>query len=579
MRHLAALFAISLLLLVTACTQKVSQDIEVWNCLEIPFAADKTYNNPLLGDEFCEMDVVFTHTDGTVISRPAFWDGENVFKVRFAPTKAGKWSYITICGNDKALDGQKGTVKTFGYSGDLAVYKHGFLTISDNCRYFTHNDGTPFFYLGDTHWSLPFEAFESSNIPGIESQFKYIVDTRIEQGFTVFQSEPIQAKNLTGKDLTYNLSSFGPEDLGGFANLDRKFKYLADKGMVHANAQLFFTYELAENNAYYSDEYLDKLARYWVARYGAYPVMWTTAQEADNDFYFERPSDQKVFDSNSNPWKKVLKSIYKYDAYRHPLTAHMEYAWYDDAVNNGGGTIASNSSFNSVEGHNWFAAQWSPPKDGGIDFRLPKDFWDSKPTKPTVNYEGQYDHFWTNTFGARMQGWTAYLNGMFGYGYGCAGIWLILNEYPDDAAGLYDLDNDSSEELTKEVKRTPWNKSLFLPAAEQMGKVMRPFFESMEWWRLTPRFNDEQWSSLGGSFYSLATIDNDVYVAYFYNKDTQTGSLKNLAASKNYTAQWYNPQTGTYTPIGEVKVADNAWTIPPKPDNNDWVLLVIAGIV
>ena len=380
-------FCLFVILLLTGCTKKDDFAIPVWHCLEIPFTAEKAYNNPLDGTELCEMDVVFTHADGTEIRRPAFWDGENSFKVRFAPIKPGRWEYQTVCEQERSLSGIKGFIKAVEYDGGLDIYKHGFLTISDNKRFFIHNDGKPFFYLGDTHWSLPFEAFESSNVPGITSQFKHIVDTRIKQGFTVFQSEPIQWKNHTGQDAIYDLTTFDPEVLGGFANLDRKFKYLADKGMVHANAQLFFANELGVKMEKYPYTYIESLTRYWVARYGAYPVMWTCAQEVDNDFYFDREGDQRNFDAENNPWIIVAKSLYKYDAYHHPLTAHMEYA-SGDAPNDGHGTIASNSSFKNIEGHNWYACQWSPNKKGQLDFRVPKDFWNSQPVKPTVNYEG-----------------------------------------------------------------------------------------------------------------------------------------------------------------------------------------------
>ncbi|MDD6209868.1 MAG: DUF4038 domain-containing protein [Bacteroidales bacterium] len=534
----------------------------VWQCTELPFFSSKKYTNPLTGDEQCDMNVIFTHKDGTTIERPAFWDGENIFKVRFAPTKTGLWKYETICKEDKSLNGIKGTVGANGYKGDLAIYRHGFLDISGNKRYLVYNDGTPFFYLGDTHWSLPYEAFDTSGVPGITSQFRHIVNTRIDQGFTVFQSEPIQWENHTGKDLCYTLEEFGADDLGGFANLDRKFKYLADKGMVHANAQLFFTNELGNKREQYPDEYIDKLTRYWVARYGAYPVMWTCAQEADNDFYFDRENDQRNFDSQTNPWKIVAAALNKYDSYHHPLSAHMEYA-SGSAPKDGHGTIASNSSFKNIEGHNWYACQWSPDKTKQFDFRVPKDFWNSENIKPTVNYEGQYDHFWTNTFGARMQGWTAYLNGMYGYGYGAAGIWLIINKYPDDMAGGYDLDRDTDKEITKEVKRMEWNKALYLPAAEQVGKHMRNFLENLEW------------SDLKESYYALASIENNLYVCYFYNNDLKTGTLKNMKPGITYTAKWYDPRTGEYHNIGKIRPEDDGtWNIPEKPDSEDWVLFV-----
>ncbi|MDR1524632.1 MAG: DUF4038 domain-containing protein [Tannerella sp.] len=546
--------------------------VPVWHCAELVFHAGKTYDRPLTGEAQCEMDAVFTHDDGTEIRRPAFWNGGDTFIIRFAPTRTGRWTYTTACADDPALDGLRGTVGSNRYTGELAIYRHGFLKVSDNRRYFTYDDGTPFFYLGDTHWSMPFEAFASSGVPGVASQFRHIVDTRIRQGFTVYQSEPIQWANATGQDRIYDLTAFDAGDLDGFANLDRKFRYLADRGMLHANAQLFFADELAGKKDAYSGEYLEKLARYWVARYGAWPVLWTCAQECDNDFYFDREGNQKAFDAGTNPWKTVLEALHRYDAYHHPLSAHMEYA-SGTAPEDGHGTIASNSSFKYLDGHNWYACQWSPAKKEQFDFRVPENFWNSDVTKPTVNYEGHYDHFWTNTFGARMQGWTAFLNGMAGYGYGAAGIWLIINRYPDDLAGAYDLDRDTDSELTREVKRMTWDRALLLPAAEQLGIHMRRFLESMEWWKLTPRFGDPQWGSFPGAFYALATLDSDAYVCYFYHPDRTTGHFRQMHSEKTYTARWYDPETGEYRDIGAVKPdSSGVWEIPPKPDERDWVL-------
>ena len=550
--------------------------VALWHCLEIPYTSSKAYTNPVSGADLCEMDVVFTHTDGAKISRPAFWDGGagKSFKVRFAPTKLGFWHYLTSCKQEPSLDGLEGWVEATEYKGALEIYKRGFITISADKRYFTYKDGTPFFYLGDTHWSLPYEAFDESNASGIASQFKHIVDTRIQQGFTVFQSEPIQEwRNKTGTlDYTYDLTTFNANAVRGFVNLDRKFQYIAEKGMIHANAQLDFVTVLGTKRNQFPDAYIEQLTRYWVARYGAYPVMWTVAQECDNDYYYENPSI-RVFAAGDNPWKTVAQSLHKYDAYRHPLTAHMEHSnWHSNTT--GVGTLASNSAFKDIEGHNWFAAQWIPEKTEQLDFRIPKDFWNSQPPRPTVNYEGHYDHFWTLTPGARMQGWTAYLNGMMGHGYGCAGIWLITNQYPNDLAGGYGLDNDDNG-VPRQTKRMPWYEGLVLPAAEQLGKHMRGFFEALEWWKLTPRFDENSWSSLGGSWYSIATIENNVYVCYFYNSTTTTGTLRNMNTTRTYTAQWFNPQNGVYTNIGDITSNSNGyWTIPAKPSTDDWVLLV-----
>ena len=521
-----------------------------WMVTELAFTSNKAY-----GSNFADVDVdvIFTHADGTVFKVPAFWYKATFWKVRFAPPKDGNWTYKTICSDNSntGLHNQSGSFTCSKYKGNLAIYKHGFVKTIPNTHYFVYADGTPFFYLGDTHWNMPVNSFDN---------FKTIINKRIEQGFTVCQSEPIGAK--------YNLSDgLTDADLGGFDDLDNRFKYIADMGLVHANAQLLFASELGYDRANYSEAYLEKLSRYWVARYGAYPVLWTTAQEVDNDFYHGRiingKDDNPYYDATTNPWKLVANYIYKYDPFKHPQTAHMEFSSIG-----GDGTVASTSSFRDLPGHTWFGAQWAPVKNAQLDFRIPQDYWNNGQGKPCINYEGLYDHLWTNEFGARMQGWTAYLNGMYGVGYGAADIWLYNS--------TYDIDKPTIREgITISVadKQTKWQQSIEFPSAYQMG-YMHNFFSSIEWWNLIPRFDDNTWFINNGSFYSLASKDNNLLVVYFYNNtNSNTGTLKNLVNTQ-YTVQWYNPINGKYNTVTTATITDGSYSIGNKPDNQDWVLLL-----
>ena len=148
---------------------------EKWRVIEIELTSTKIYTDP-----FLDVDVFayFTGPDGQQITRPAFWDGDQNWKIRFAPPETGLWTMLTIStdSTNSGLHQISATVECGKYGGDLAIYRHGFLKISENGRYLIHADGTPFFYLGDTHWILPHERFETSNAPGVASQFKYTVD-------------------------------------------------------------------------------------------------------------------------------------------------------------------------------------------------------------------------------------------------------------------------------------------------------------------------------------------------------------------------------------------------------------------
>jgi hypothetical protein len=547
----------------------LAQSAETWRAAEITFESDRAYNNPL---DDAELSVAFTSPTGKMYVVPGFWDGGRTWRVRFAPTEAGIWNYLSTCTNasDKGLDGKRGTVSVNLYKGSLEIYRRGFVKTVPGVRYFQYGDGTPFFYLGDTHWSMPQEPFDK--------MFTVIVDRRVAQGFTVYQSEPLGAK--------YNFADgFSEADLAGLRDLDRRFQYIADAGLVHANAELFFSPDISR--PVYTDAYLKKLCRMWVARFGAYPVLWTTAQEVDNDYYFDRGS-QRYFDANSNPWKKVLAWVHEYDPYQHPATAHMEFAGgkpepkefppVAERPKYGYGTMASTSSFRDVPGHTWYGVQWTPPQNAGIPWPLVKDFWEHGQGEPVINYEGSYDHLWTLEEGARQQGWTAYLNGMFGQGYGAIDIWLYDS--------TYDMDKDTVRgpvTVTVEQKKTKWTTSLEFAAATQLGDYMKNFFTAIPWWKLTPRFDDASWFQPEKSaWYSLATSDADLYVLYLYNwRSTATGTLGHMRPG-TYTAKWFNTRTGEYADLGKFKPTNCTraggcqWKIPEKPTASDWVLSAMA---
>ena len=206
---------------------------------------------------------------------------------------------------------------------------------------------------------------------------------------------------------------------------------------------------------YAGDKYL-QLSEKWRRRqlihkflgiFRAYPVLWTTAQEADDDFFYKMPNGgQTIFDAASNPWKNVATWTAAADPYKHPLTALMEYASTSDP----NGIDATTSSFKNVAGHNWFAAQWSPGKSSQVDFRVPKDFWNSN--RQTFNYEGV----------------------------------------------------------------------------------------------------------------------NDIYIAYFYNKTLDTGTLKGMDNAPYYV-QWFNPKTNTYKIEARITPVNGNLSIGSKPDGQDWV--------
>ena len=549
-------------------TEKLVTQTETWIANEMTFIAQNPVDDPLNTRTF---DVTFTNGHVT-FKMPGFWDGDNVWRVRFALPSEGTWTYTTEFSDttDSGVHDKTGKITVEEYLGDLDIYKHGFVKTQANTRYFMYADGTPFFYLGDTHWTMLSEEFDSAGLraDGIEtdSHFKYIVDKRVEQGFTVYQSEPIGAKF----DLTNGLDA---SDIKGFKDADKYFKYIADKGLVHANSQFFFTSEMSQLVAGKSQaEYqaiLDTLTRYWIARFGAYPVMYTVAQEVDNDYY----SGMDI-----TPWKYVLKSLYEQDPYHNPISAHQEAAEHEINNSKYNETAASNSSFRDVTGHTWWATQWKAKLNDTFDYEIVKDYWNNGQGKPIVSYEGNYDGYWTNEYGARAQGWVAFLNGMAGHGYGAIDMWAYNSNFDSEA-----LVERNGVTISVEEKRTHWGTSIKYATGDQMG-YMREFFENYEWWNLTPAFGDSNKFSKSASHFLLASTGNDLYIAYIFDGiaktgTTRTGTIKNLDRYADYTYQWFNPRTGE---ISEPKTANTEYNlfsgtkfeIGSRPTAEDWVLVV-----
>ena len=87
--------------------------------VEITLHADKLPANPFVD---ITLDVIFTDSEGATKRVPAFWAGENQWKVRYASPVVGMHAYRSICSdsNDAGLHGVEGSVEITAYTGEEA---------------------------------------------------------------------------------------------------------------------------------------------------------------------------------------------------------------------------------------------------------------------------------------------------------------------------------------------------------------------------------------------------------------------------------------------------------------------------
>ena len=202
-----------------------------WRAGILTFTAARSYENPFLD---VEIWAVFSGPSGRVIRREAYWDGGETYRVSFAATEPGLWRYTLEAPADSGLNGVSGELECVPYTGELPIYRHGFLRVSDDGHSLAYADGTPFFWLGDTHWGFVAGETWGSNYPEMESMFKGMVDKRAEQQFTVYQTN---LRSEPGRTTHYWMDGcIGtlPDVRFYQQEVDPRMQYIADKGLVNA---------------------------------------------------------------------------------------------------------------------------------------------------------------------------------------------------------------------------------------------------------------------------------------------------------------------------------------------------------
>lgn len=146
------LCVVCVLLLSSLLSHQVAA-VQVYDVVEETFIASKTYSNP-----YVDVDLWVTLTGpGGNYRIPAFWDGDNTFRVRLVATKPGDWRWSTGSRTgDSGLDNKSGSFRAVAWTEaekKANPNRRGFVRVASNKHTLEYADGTPFFYTGDTWWS------------------------------------------------------------------------------------------------------------------------------------------------------------------------------------------------------------------------------------------------------------------------------------------------------------------------------------------------------------------------------------------------------------------------------------------
>ena len=132
-----------------------SEPLHPWQKIDIELNAEREYDNPYA-------DVtVWVDLAGPGFRKRAygFWNGGQSFVVRVLATAAGQWRWTSGADQDDAgLNGQSGVFDAVPWTeAELAENptRRGMIQATADGRGLEYADGTPFFLLGDTWWSVP----------------------------------------------------------------------------------------------------------------------------------------------------------------------------------------------------------------------------------------------------------------------------------------------------------------------------------------------------------------------------------------------------------------------------------------
>ena len=300
----------------TSLAREISLRTQANVPIELTLTADRPYADPF---NDVTLDVVFLDPQGHELRVPAFWAGGHLWRVRYSSPLIGTHAFRTVCSeiSDRGLHGLTGKVSIKAYKGENPLYLHGPLQASSNHRFLQYADGTPFFWLGDTWW------MGLCNRLHWPDEFKSLAADRKQKGFNVIQivaglypdMHPFDPRgaNETGFPWNTNYTSIRPEY---FNAADDRISYLVEQGFTPC---IFGSW-----GHYISAMGIEKMEKHWrylIARYGAWPVVWCAAGEANLPWYLVKdfPFDDR---KQARDWSEVMRYIRATDPFHRLLTVH-----------------------------------------------------------------------------------------------------------------------------------------------------------------------------------------------------------------------------------------------------------------
>lgn len=515
--------------------------------VEIRFQAEKSWKNPFLE---VELDVVFIDPQGGRKMVPAFWEGGNQWKVRYASPILGIHRYRSECSDtgDVGLHGINGQVKIIPFYGENKLYRHGPIQVAAGGRYFEHADGTPFFWLGDTWWKglckrLTWEGFQELTADRKRKGFNVV---QIVCGTYPDELGLLQPSWENEGGLPYLDSNFSVMNPEYFKYADRRFEHMIDAGIVPA---IVGGWGRAVNLDAVGIDGYKRHFRNLVARYGAHPVVWIMGGETG---------------SKQGPWYAAAEYLAATDTYDRMLTNH---------TNQGRDALEDHAVFDfdmDATGHAGYATVNKAIQDI-INYRT------IAPIKPILTGEACYEEHMQGNFAdlQRYLFWGCMLSGAAGHTYGAAGIWHM--GLPGDHGNWGGWEHQPYD-------LTTWREGMHFAGSAQLGKS-KALLEEYHWQRFEPhpewvgkgdlKKRPKEYDGYASEARFAAGIPGKVIIIYQPKRENYVwdGIQVQNIESGSYSIFYFDPVSGRRFNHGVVTISGD-WTSPNVPSPQDWVMVL-----
>lgn len=518
------------------------------------FTSTKRYHDPF---NDITLDVIFTSNSGKEYHVPAFWAGENIWKVRFSTPEIDIFQYKTICSNtdDHDLNGLTGEFIVVPYQGDNPLYTHGPVRVASDRRHFVHADGTPFFWLADTWWMGLCKRLRWPR------DFQSLAIDRIEKGFTVVQIVAGLFPDMAPFDQRgTNEAGFPWEE--GFTRInpdyynyaDRRIEYLVESGLMPCIVGCW--------GYYLKFLGMDSMKKHWrnlIARYGAYPVFWCLAGEGSMPYYLSESKDEDVLFQKAG-WTEIAKYVRSIDPFGRLITIHPTQEGRDQVLDP---TVLDFEMLQTGHGDRASAG----PTVNTVIKAVTRE-----PKIPVlvgeVCYEGIGEACRQEV--QRFMFWACMLNGTAGHTYGANGIWQVNTKQAPYGPSPHGLSWGN----------TPWDEAAQLPGSLHLG-ICKRFLERFPWWEFEPHpeWVEGAWTNENYFGAYAAGIPGKMRLIYWPSA-FNAGEVKGIERGISYRAVLSNPVTGDQIDLGTAEPdANGKWVLPlgnspwrVMPIYQDWVL-------